>query len=147
MKNIFAWATRDVIGWISKSIILPLAPFLIGALIRGLLRKAFNEGIFDPSELSFSMGMLCLLVSISASTLNDKSLASSLASNFSVGIFVFASLFTLAIVFEELSLMPNGKEFSEVVNRIRWITFFVSFFTIIVAIVSKHKYKLESLVL
>ncbi len=144
MKNIFAWATRDVIGWISKSIILPLAPFLIGALIRGLIRRVFNETIFDPSELSFSMGMLCLLVSLSANTLNDKSLASSLASNFSVGIFVFASLFTLAIVFEELTSTPDGKAFADIVNSIRWITLIVSSFTIIVAILSKHKFKLES---
>ena len=59
------------IAWILKYIILPLSPFFLGALVRGLHEGFFNFIVFSPTELSFSMAMLSLCIAINASRIRE----------------------------------------------------------------------------
>ncbi len=144
MRLKLSWATTDLIGWISKNVILPLAPFLVGALVRWLVQGKVTLTMFDASELAFSMAMLCLLLILSSSKLNDKHLAQSLTNGFSLGIVVFVALFAVAIVFDELNQTQGAQPYTMTLNLIRRTCIAISLVTITLAIMSKHKFKLES---
>lgn len=140
-----AWLTNDIVAWFSRLVILPLAPFLVGALARIIIRGKIQISVLDPKELAFSMAMLCLLVSLSANKLSDEKLAQRLTSNYSLGLFVFSALFTISVILTEI---PSTIKEIDVIKSYELTRIFVlslSIITIIGAIVSKHKHKLEDI--
>jgi hypothetical protein len=80
------------VAWAAKNLLLPLTPFITGALIRGVSGVQGYQSVFDVGELSFSMAMLCLLVVVSAGRVQDQNLRESL-----VGIWIFAGVIFLAL--------------------------------------------------
>jgi len=91
-------ATRDsggftkFVAWAAKNLLLPLTPFITGAIIRGVSGVQGYQSVFDVGELSFSMAMLCLLVVVSAGRVQDQNLRESL-----VGLWIFAGVIFLAL--------------------------------------------------
>lgn len=57
-------------GWIAKNVLLPLTPFFIVAIFRFIF-QGWNMAILEPGLLSFSMAMLCLMITKSANKLID----------------------------------------------------------------------------
>ena len=88
---------KENFGWIAKHLVLPLIPFIFGTLIRFVLHGPFICAIFDPAELSFSMAMLCFLVTLNASKLRDNSLAEGISFFNILGMIIFISLFVLTV--------------------------------------------------
>lgn len=87
---------KEIIGWLSKRVLLPLTPFLVGAVIRYLYVGSVQRSIFDPAELSFSMAMLSLLVLLSIGKLDDRSLAESLSGFYTLILVMFLVFFSFA---------------------------------------------------
>ena len=88
---------KQDVSWGLKNVLLPLSPFLIGAILRWLYEGAFSLSILDSVSLSFSMAILCILLLKSASQLEDKDLNDSLTSVLGVGIIFYLALFATAI--------------------------------------------------
>ena len=163
-------STKEVIGWCTKYVLLPLTPFLVGALLRYFYQGSFSLSIFDPLELSFSMAILSLLIAINASKLRDKDLADSLSYLYFIAMFFFlivfvcASLFNIQIndlIMSSMEDLKNNPQQSDIISsnisqnlqqiekfdsRISAIRIFTIIFSCIVipsAIICKIKFKLE----
>lgn len=87
-------------AWILKYVFLPLTPFLVGALVRGLYDGAVTLNLLSPSELSFSMAMMSLVLSIKTAQLDDNHLRDALTSLYQVGVVAFLALFAVAMFLE-----------------------------------------------
>ncbi|MBN1762543.1 MAG: hypothetical protein JW878_05640 [Methanomicrobia archaeon] len=85
MKKVFSWST--------KYILFPLIPFLLGSLMRYFYQELTFWSILDPSDLSFSMTIICFLAAISARKLRDEDLADGLS------IVFFGLMFTFLVAF------------------------------------------------
>ena len=89
---------KQTIGWVSRNVLLPLLPFIVGACIRSVHLGQLSLEIVDPAELSFSMAMVCILANRGAGKLTDKPLSDTLTSLYFVCIVLFLALFTYAAV-------------------------------------------------
>ena len=122
--------TSSTINWILKNIILPLTPFLLGALLRFFKAKTLGINLFDASELSFSMGILCLIVSQSATRLPDVNLGEALANTLTFFMIIFLAMYACSsfikvhqefIVGHKLhtiEILSKSKNFSAINNEI-----------------------------
>jgi hypothetical protein len=59
-------------GWLAINVLLPLVPFVVGALIRAVYADKLERQLFDPAEFSISMAVLCLLVLGAINRLDDR---------------------------------------------------------------------------
>jgi surface polysaccharide O-acyltransferase-like enzyme len=162
--------SNNMIGWISRNLLLPLSPFVVGALIRTLQNGSLSLDVLDPGELSFSMAIMLCMVSISAGRLNNEQLRDSLTNMYLVGVIVFLVLFTLSIFLQSdiekclkeilsvasasardsipvstSSIPPRIIYFSDFLSRIRIATIGLSLFIAPITIWSATKYNLEDL--
>jgi hypothetical protein len=80
------------VAWAAKNLVLPLTPFITGAIIRAVSGLQGYQSVFDVGELSFSMAMLCLLLVVSAGRLSDHHLREAL-----VGLWILAGVIFLAL--------------------------------------------------
>lgn len=163
---------KKIISWASKRVLLPLGPFFVGASIRYVHDGTVNRSLFDPTELSFSMAMLCLLVSFSINKLDDKDLADSLNGLYGVALLFFFAMFAASSfikirleyhVFEYISLVkdsiannpqlpqniidkingPLCNDLTSMLLRIQSIVGLMSFVLIPVTVIIKEKYNLD----
>ena len=87
-------------AWIVKHIVLPLAPFFIGGLIRIMYSGQPRLEAVSPGELTFSMAVLSLLMSSKTSQLANAHLRETLTSLFQFGVIVFLALFAWSVLVE-----------------------------------------------
>jgi hypothetical protein len=86
-------ATKSIVSWVLKNIILCLLPFFIGALIRYVYLQEISFQVFDSGELSLSVSILYILTMKSASRLSDEDLRESLTTVCIIGFVGFLILF------------------------------------------------------
>ena len=156
--------------WLLKHVVLPLLPFFIGASIRCLFHNGFSINAFSPAELSFSMAMLTMVISLNASRLNNPNLRETISSLYQLGAFVFLILFSWAIFIEadKINLLNNlfklveqhinsGKvisvndfpkrvfEFDSILSKLRVATISLSLAVVPLSIYSNKKFQLEEI--
>jgi len=155
------------LAWLLKNVVLPLAPFLVGAGVRILHGGEFHMSYFSPTELAFSMAMMFLLLASSASALANPATRDALSSGFFLGVIVFLALFAIGL-FLDVDLYRTHESFIElartkvqssqafspadlppllshndlVFSRIRLTTFCCSGFAVALAIFVGTKYDL-----
>ncbi len=163
---------RITVAWVLKNLLLPLLPFGLGALIRILSALSIDRSAFDPADLSFSLAILCLLVSVSARKLQDPHTSSSISSMFIMFGCLFLTLFAITTLWKfdadatSAGMLEDARRYissggtsiaavGDVVTRtqfvstlqridaVRQITFIVAGFVIFLAIVCEYRYKLE----
>lgn len=155
------------ISWLFKNVILPLAPFTIGAVIRLLHAGTVQWSCFSATELAFSIAMMFLILSGSTGKLTDPALKEALSSGCYLGVFVFLSLFATALFLEvdlanslrtfletgRLStqsgqsilgsdLPANFDRFEAMLSRIRWTTMGLALASLFLAVLLGRKYDL-----
>lgn len=162
----------DTAGWISKHVLLPLSPFILGAVVRYICRDAAGIEIFDPADLAFSVAMLSLLVVLSANRLDDEQLGEAISGIYGFTMFMFVGLFVLTVVLQTQSqdashalLAGMGVHPSEPttamsyasrslnsgtlaratsgIDKLRWLVFATSAIAVTGAVYCKHKFPLE----
>ncbi|MGB0385169.1 MAG: hypothetical protein ACPGWR_10125 [Ardenticatenaceae bacterium] len=100
----------DLANWAMKYALVPLIPFLIGALIRWL-ENGIGWNAFKPVQLTFALAMFCLLVYASAERLDRLQYKETIQSIYVLGMVLFIALFTYATV--------KDSQLSELHNRTR----------------------------
>lgn len=160
----------STISWILKNILLPLTPFLLGAVLRFFKAQTFGIGLFDAGELSFSMGILCLIVIQSANRLPDTNLGEAIANTlifFMIFFLVMYACSTFIKVHSEFHMLSkidkvsellktknlqplesemSRKEFAEfnsVLNYISWFVVTLTLICIPTVLTFKQKYNLS----
>ncbi len=88
------------IAWILKHILLPLTPFILGAVARGIQQGYLGLSALGTSELGFSMAILCLVVSMNASRITNPDLKASIVGMYQLGLIIFLVLFAWAVYLE-----------------------------------------------
>jgi hypothetical protein len=88
------------LSWSLRYVLLPLTPFIVGAVVRLLYTGTVSPTALSPSELCFSMAMMSLVVSAKTRQLEDVHLADSLTSMYQIGLILFLSLFSLTMFLE-----------------------------------------------
>ena len=73
------------VSWFGRHLLLPLTPFLIGALVRYLYVGRIALETLSPAELSFSMAMMSLIISTKASQIRQKTVSGAITSLYRVG--------------------------------------------------------------
>lgn len=156
--------------WIAKNVLLPLTPFFVGALIRTLHTGRVTLESFNPAELSFSMAMMSLVVSMSASKLTNPDLKDSITYMYQIALIIFLALFACAVFLQtdievsvegvwrlaESKLQSTGNltsadipkqinQFKEILDRFRVAIIIMSVIVLPVTIISNKKYGLEDL--
>lgn len=97
----------DSMNWTMKYVLVPLIPFLIGALIR-LLENGITWSVLKPVQLTFALAMFCLFVYVSASRLDNSKYKETIQSVYVLGMAFFIALFTYATVLDsQLSGIHN----------------------------------------
>lgn len=97
----------DSMNWTMKYVLVPLIPFLIGALIR-LLENGIAWSVLKPVQLTFALAMFCLFVYVSASRLDHSKFKETIQSIYVLGMAFFIALFTYATVLDsQLSGIHN----------------------------------------
>jgi hypothetical protein len=104
------------LAWATKHLLLPLTPFITGAIIRAVAGMHGYQDVFDVGELSFSMAMLCLLVVASASRVSDQHLRESLVGIWIVPGVIFLALFALS-TFAKVQIDSGMKDLLLSVQR------------------------------
>jgi hypothetical protein len=97
-------------AWLLKNVVLPLAPFLVGALVRFLHSGQFSWQCLSATELAFSMAMMFLILTASTSRLQNHTLKEALNSGFDLGVVVFLALFAIAL-FLEVDALGSLQDF------------------------------------
>lgn len=159
----------ETLRWILKNIVLPLTPFLTGALLRFSYGSQDLDHIFDPSELSFSMGLLCIIVLISVNKLTEENLSDALSSILTILIVIFLVLFAssslIKIHFDTQVLKsyqifidnidtgkiidtsnlyhPNKDDLYQMLKVLTKFIFGFTFMTVPTVVLFKHLYKLS----
>ena len=87
----------DLANWTMKYALVPLIPFLIGALIRWL-ENGIGWNAFKPVQLTFALAMFCLLVYASAERLDSLQYKETIQTIYVLGMVLFIALFTYATV-------------------------------------------------
>jgi uncharacterized membrane protein len=158
------------VAWLLKNLFLPLTPFFVGALARSLHRGVFEFNSLSPTELSFSMAMLFLVVSLNASRLTNTTLREALTQLYQFGVITFLALFAWAIFIEadiESSLqsslfamevavqdgvtitaeaLPDRiHQYEDILHRLRYTTVILALIVTPLTAFSAKKYDLENL--
>ncbi|NTW32554.1 MAG: hypothetical protein HGB12_08020 [Bacteroidetes bacterium] len=84
---------KETVNWVLRNILIPLTPFVIGAFLRFVYTKSFGIALFNESELSLSMGLLCIIMIKSANKLSDETLGDNLANVLIMFALVFIVIF------------------------------------------------------
>ncbi|HXU30105.1 MAG TPA: hypothetical protein VN851_05960 [Thermoanaerobaculia bacterium] len=162
------WAAAA--SWFGRHLVLPLTPFLVGALVRYLYAGEFNLEALSPAELSFSMAMMSLVISTKASQIPQPNVRGAITSLYRVGVVVFVVLFALSMFLEtDISttykaawdgiqsqlaagkrvssgdLSPHIALFCKIVDRLRYSTIIFSLLMIPLTIITILKYDMEEL--
>lgn len=155
------------VAWLLKNVLLPLTPFLVGALIRFVQAGKFSWECLSVTELAFSMALMFLILTSSTTKIQDAALKNSLNSGFNFSVVVFIALFAVGLFLEadiqvslqdffatatsklnasqplSLSDLPSAIARDQgIVARIRFITMSLSALSIILAVVVGIKYEL-----
>jgi hypothetical protein len=85
------------VGWLGRHILLPLTPFIVGSLIRTLKSGRLSISSLDPTELSFSLAMFCLIGVVAARKIEIIQYREAAFAVFVVGVAIFMSLFSLSV--------------------------------------------------
>lgn len=158
------------VSWFGRHLLLPLTPFLIGALVRYLYVGRIAVETLSPAELSFSMAMMSLIISTKASQIRQKTVSGAITSLYRVGVVVFVVLFALAMFLETdiaaayeaawqqvVDSVANGvtitgtelparvQQFSDIVSRLRNVTITFSLLILPLTIIAIVKYDMEEL--
>jgi hypothetical protein len=156
--------------WIAKNVLLPLSPFFVGALIRVLHTGRLTLDSMNPAELSFSMAMMSLVVSMTASKLTDQHLKDSITYMYQIALIIFLALFACAVFLQtdiEVSIegvwrtaatkihdgtnltsadLPEQiSKYKDILDRFRITILVLSLIAVPVTIISNKKYGLEDL--
>lgn len=163
---------NQTLSWTVKNCIFPLSLFFISATVRYLVSGEFSMNLISPVELSFSMGILCFLIVMSATKLSDEQLGRSLSYLYVIFAMLFICICVISIKEQieaetDFSLILHhiqeaartnstlSEEFiseasqlslinqSPICTRLRDFSVIASIFTIIVSIRVKSRYKLE----
>lgn len=158
------------VGWFVKHLVLPLSPFIIGALIRTIYAGDISVESLSPGELTFSVAMLSLLMAAKCSQLTNQDLRSALTSLFQLGVIVFLALFAWSIFIEidiansmnkvweaaQSSVQTNKPiqvedlpervpQLSDILNRLRWTALAASGLVVPLTVYAVNKYNLQEL--
>ena len=158
------------VGWFTKYVILPLAPFIVGMLIRGLYAGQVSMKMVSPGELSFSVAILSLVISTKAAQIQDTILRDALTSLFQLAVIVFLAFFSWAVLVEtdiaislesiwQLaqtsansaapvaadSLPDHLASRQELLGRLRWATIVSACVMIPLTVLSVNRYNLHEL--
>ncbi len=87
----------DLLGWLTKYLGIPIIPFLVGALIRCVEYQGIKWESLDPIELSFSFALYCLLIYVSARSLERTNSRNLIEGLFLLGSVIFISLFGISV--------------------------------------------------
>ena len=160
------------LSWLTKRVLLPLTPFLVGALIRWVYVGRVQWSTFDVGELSFSMAMLSLLMLVSVGKLDDRTLSDLLCSLYTFLLVVFVAMFGCTTLFKTqldshftslviqlrqslqvgqsvpnsvVTLLsdPRDQELNVMLSRIFVFVVVLSVCVIITTVVFKQRYRLE----
>lgn len=153
-------------GWVAKNVVLPLAPFVVGAAVRWAHLGEASLEVVNPAELSFSVAMVCLLVMSSASRLPNPHLRDAIGSIFGFGLVIMVALFA-GVVFLEVELQsallrvyeharaggvgvgsfsPEAYDiYFATFERLRNLILWVCAVVLPAAVVSNHRYQLAEL--
>lgn len=99
-------------AWLLKNVVLPLAPFLVGAGVRLLHGGELHLSCFSPTELAFSMAMMFLLLSGTTSKLTNPAVKNALNNGFYLGVIAFLALFAIGL-FLDVDLYGTHESFIE----------------------------------
>lgn len=158
------------VAWIIKHILLPLTPFVIGAVVRSVYGGDFHIDTLSAAELSFSMAMMALIVSTKTAQIKDRHLSEALTSLYQIILIVYLALFAVTMfletdvntLLETLFLtaqnqLANGQQlvekdlperiviFQDILVRLRILAISLSVFVIPLTIYAIRKYELEEL--
>lgn len=149
---------KRILSSLSTSVFLPLIPFALALVIRGIFWGQFRWEMFEPAEITFAVAMYLMMCMIGSKNLTDKELANSLFTPYLTFALVFIALFTLSvflsaysasIVSETLNLLrvdSNAKivnHIEPIIHRIRIMTLFLSILVIVFSEIARNKYKIE----
>ena len=84
-------------AWLLKNVVLPLAPFLVGAGVRLLHSGEFRLSCFSPTELAFSMAMMFMILSSTTAKLTNPVVRDALNNGFYLGVILFLALFAIGL--------------------------------------------------
>jgi hypothetical protein len=154
-------------AWLLKNVVLPLAPFLVGAGIRLLHGGELRLSCFSPTELAFSMAMMFMILSSTTAKLTNPIVRDALNNGFYLGVIFFLALFAIGL-FLDVEALSARESFLEaarartnagqvllpsdippaashddlVFARIRLTTIFSSIFAVLLALFVGRKYDL-----
>lgn len=84
-------------SWLSRNVLLPLTPVLVGAVIRFIGNGRLSLSAFDPGEAAFSFAAFCLLGLVAASRVDDPEYKHTASVAYIIGITFFMSMFALSV--------------------------------------------------
>jgi len=88
-KDTLSHKQMKPVAWLLKNVVLPLAPFLVGALIRFLHSGKISWECLSATELAFSMALMFLILTANTARLTNPALKDSLNNGFYLGVVVF----------------------------------------------------------
>jgi hypothetical protein len=97
-KEPLAKPRHGISGWLAKYVLAPLSPFIVGAALRMLHAEAWSVSAFDPGELSFSLAMFCLFVTLSLQRRTELSAKDVLDTFFTIGTLLFIAMFSFSVI-------------------------------------------------
>ena len=157
-------------AWIIKNLIFPLLPIIIVAIFRSIFQQDWNFEVIEPGLLSFSMAMICLMISNNATNLRDTDQKDTVYYTFVILMILFLALSIFVSSLEIQNQMSISKDLqnfqssgtgisdpssvlkgidermvttSNYKMMIRNFTLSLTFFTVALAVFFKQRYKLE----
>ena len=149
---------KRILSSLSTSVFLPLIPFALAIVIRGLFIGRIKLEMFEPAEITFAVAMYLMMCMIGSKNLTDKDLSNALFAPYLTSALIFIALFTLSvfinaynaeIINETINLLTTDSSV-EIVNRVipvlhrvRIMTLIFSVIAIILSEIARNKYKIE----